>query len=50
MHNQVANALSRKQVDVVVAKLSRVEIDFLDRIRVGRPCEGRCCASVLVGG
>jgi hypothetical protein len=33
MHNQVANVLSRKQVDVVVAKLSRVEIDFLDRIR-----------------
>jgi len=32
-HNQVDDALSRKQVDVVVAALSWVETDFLDRIR-----------------
>jgi hypothetical protein len=32
-HNQVADALSRKHVDEVVAALSRVEYDFLDRIR-----------------
>jgi hypothetical protein len=32
-HNQVDDALSRKQVDVVVVALSWVETDFLDRIR-----------------
>jgi hypothetical protein len=31
--NQVSNALSRKHVDEVVAALSRVEYDFLDKIR-----------------
>jgi hypothetical protein len=32
-HNQVADALSRKQVDEVIAALSRIETDFLARIR-----------------
>jgi hypothetical protein len=32
-YNQVADALSRKHVDVVVATLSKMETDFLDRIQ-----------------
>jgi hypothetical protein len=32
-HNQMADALSRKSVDEIVATLSRVESNFLDRIK-----------------
>jgi hypothetical protein len=32
-HNQVADALSRKTIDETLAALSRIESNFLDRIR-----------------
>jgi hypothetical protein len=32
-HNQMADVLSRKSVDEIVATLSRAESNFLDRIK-----------------